>query len=369
MAQYLLFFLLFLLPFVVIPVGVSPFETPKVLLAELAIEALLLLALFKAKIPRHHVKLSFFPFILLMLLILAGLHLDFFPSFQTVFGNAYRLQGTFLFMHLLIFTYLSQRIRLPHIPPYFFIGFLFAHLLLVVIFGFSDTKRAYGALGEPNTFAAIAVFLWPFLFFTTKNNHTLLFKVLGFGLALLLIILSGSRAGFIAIALQSAFLLLSKKIAISLTGALCALALLSSMFLPFVEKSGMYENRAEIWQTAYKAGFEYPIFGGGMGNIEIRLKDAATSLSNTLRFQYVDSSHNIFLDWWVQGGIFGFVLFVLLVGGAFYFAIKHKKSLELMLLLGILTVVSFNPASVVILVALWWTLGQCYKKESTPNNP
>ena len=340
MASYLLFFLLFLLPFVIIPVGISPFETPKVLLAELAIEALLLLKLFKTEIPRHHVKLSYFPFILLMLLILAGLHLDFFPSFQTVFGNAYRLQGTFLFMHLLIFTYLSQRIRLPHIPPYFFICFLLAHLLLVFIFGFSDSKRAYGTLGEPNTLAAIAVFLWPFLFFIPKN-HQFVYKVAGFCFALMLIILSGSRAGFIAIVLQSAFLLLSKKLPIVLSGALAVLALLLSMFLPFVEKSGIYENRAEIWQTAFKAGFEYPIFGGGMGNIEIRLKDAATTLSNTIRFQYVDSSHNIFLDWWGQGGIFGFTLFVLLVGGAFYFAIKHQKPLELMLLLGIISVFSF----------------------------
>ncbi|MBI4097395.1 MAG: O-antigen ligase family protein [Candidatus Levybacteria bacterium] len=363
MASYLLFFLLFLLPFVIIPIGVSPFETPKVLLAELAIEALLLLALFKAQIPKDHVKLSFFPFILLMLFILAGLHLDFFPSFQTVFGNAYRLQGAFLFMHLLIFIYLSQRIRLPHIPPYFFIGFLLAHLLLVLILGFSESNRAYGALGEPNTLAAIAVFLWPFLFFATRNNHTLLFKILGFGLALLLIILSGSRAGFIAIALQSAFLLISKKLPVSLSGAVAVLVLLLSTFLPFVEKSGVYENRAEIWQTAIKAGFEYPIFGGGMGNIEIRLKDAATSLSNAIRFQYVDSSHNIFLDWWVQGGIFGFVLFVLLIGGAFYFAIRQKKLLEMTLLLGLLTVLSFNPAGVTVLIALWWSIGQCYAKK------
>ncbi|MBI4084576.1 MAG: O-antigen ligase family protein [Candidatus Levybacteria bacterium] len=366
MASYLLFFLLFLLPFVIIPIGVSPFETPKVLLAELAIEALLLLTLFKAQIPKGHVKLSFFPFILLMMLILAGLHLDFFPSFQTVFGNAYRLQGVFLFMNLLIFAYISQRVRLPHIPPYFFIGFLLAHLLLAVILGSSDSQRAYGALGEPNALAATAVFLWPFSLFTPKNKYSLLLKTSGFCIAALLVIISGSRAGFIAIALQSAFLLISKKLPVSLSGALAVLVLLLSMFLPFVEKSGVYENRAEIWQTAIKAGFEYPIFGGGMGNIEIRLKDAATSLSNAIRFQYVDSSHNIFLDWWVQGGIFGFSLFVLLVGGAFYFAIKQKKSFEIVLLLGMIAVLSFNPASVVILIALWWTIGQCYIKESYP---
>lgn len=365
MAQYLLFFLLFLLPFVIIPVGVSPFETPKVLLAELAIEALLFMMLLKAQIPKTHVKLSFFQSLILMLLILAGLHLSFFPSFQTVFGNAYRLQGTFLFMHLLIFIYISQRIRLPKIPPLFFIGFLLAHLLLVLIFGFSESKRAYGALGEPNTLAAIAVFLWPFLFFIPKN-HSFVYKVAGFCLALMLIILSGSRAGFIALLLQSAFLLLSKKLSFTLAGAICIFGLVLSMLLPFIEKSGMYENRVEIWQTAVKAGWQYPIFGGGMGNIEVRLKDAATTLSNTIRFQYVDSSHNVFLDWWVQGGIFGFGLFVLLVGGAFYLAIKQKKSLEFILLLGILTVVSFNPASVTVLIALWWTLGQCYIKESYP---
>lgn len=364
MASYLLFFLLFLLPFVIIPVGISPFETPKVLLAELVIETLLFMMLLKAQIPKTHVRLSFFQFLILMLLILAGLHLSFFPSFQTVFGNAYRLQGVFLFMHLLIFIYISQRIRLPKIPPLFFICFLLAHLLLVMIFGFSESHRAYGALGEPNTLAAIAVFLWPFLFFIPENKHSFVYKVADFCLALMLVILSGSRAGFIALLLQSAFLLLSKRLSFTLAGAICIFGLVLSLLLPFVEKSGIYENRAEIWQTAINAGWQYPIFGGGMGNIEVRLKDAATTLSNTLRFQYVDSSHNIFLDWWVQGGIFGFVLFVLLVGGAFYLAIKHKKPLELMLLLGMIAVVSFNPASVVILVALWWTLGQCYRKES-----
>ncbi len=94
----------FFLPFVVLPLGTSPFEIPKVLLAEIIIELLFLFVLF-GKIP--------FSFTILpkhLLYTISGLFLIslfdllFFQSPTVFFGNVYRLQGVFLLWHLLFFT-------------------------------------------------------------------------------------------------------------------------------------------------------------------------------------------------------------------------------------------------------------------------
>jgi O-antigen ligase len=132
--------------------------------------------------------------------------------------------------------------------------------------------------------------------------------------------------------------------------------LLFSLIPPIVDKHTLYENRGEIWRTALYAGYEHPVLGWGFGNTEVAFKDYNLKLYNNLRGYYVDSSHNFVLDWWVQGGVVGLTLLSLLLLDAFKGYMYAKNRQYLVLLLGVITVMSFNPVSVVTLVQFWWLI-------------
>ena len=72
-------------------------------------------------------------------------------------------------------------------------------------------------------------------------------------------------------------------------------------------------------------------------------------------------AHNIFLDYWVQGGVAGFLILILLVCSAIKNFIFYKKYLHLVLLIGILTVMSYNPVSITTLVQFWFLIGNSFQ--------
>ena len=356
-------FLLFGLPLVVFPIGVTQFEIPKVFLAELAIFLLLLLKLLKLKKITWD-WLSWLPVRLIGLIIgLSLIHLLFFSTQTTLFGNIFRLQGIFPLWLLLILALTSREIKLTIIPANLPLVVLIAVAGSVILFGTNSAGRAVGFLGEPNALAATAIFLWPWIYFQQPTTLTWK-KVLACVCVIFVLILSGSRSGVIAFVIQLTLLVLMKRFTLA-KSALVALGLFGlSLFLPLWERNLVFENRAEVWMTAWWAGWKNPILGNGFGNIESALRASAISLTNNLRFQYVDSSHNLLLDWWVQGGIIGVGLLLSLIFISFRKFIDHKKPLELVLILGLLTVMQFNPVSVVTLVGFWWLLGQGFKRDT-----
>lgn len=356
MSPYLVWFLLFALPLVVIPIGVSPFEAPKVVIAEIIIDILLLSRLISFR-KAHFKHLLSSQTILLGILLILSLDqlLLFFPT-QNFFGNQYRLQGLLLFWHLLVFSYISKDIKLLSIPKFLY-NFSFIFLFAAtIILGVNPTFRAFGTLGEPNALAATTLFIFPFAYF--KNNT--LTKI-GLTLAaLLLIVLSGSRAGLIGLGIEILFIILAnafKRPLIKAVG-ICLIFIFLSLIFPFTEKSGLYENRDKIWQTAIQAGLQSPILGHGFGNIQDPLHQTALKLDNPIQYITVDSAHNFILDWWIQAGAVGVISILTLLFLSFQSLIRRRKTLEITAFLGILTAMMFNPVSVVNLLAFWWLIGQ-----------
>ena len=133
--------------------------------------------------------------------------------------------------------------------------------------------------------------------------------------------------------------------------------MLASYITPFIGPKSEYEDRGEIWKAAAVAGFDHPILGVGFGNAEYSLHAANMKLHNKLVGYYVDSAHNIFLDWFIQTGFAGTAILLFLLFKTFRTFIYRKQVRNIALLLGILTALSFNPASVVSLVSLWWLIG------------
>lgn len=361
MAQAIAIALLFLLPYVVFPVGVTPFETPKVLIAELLIATLVIAKATRTQL-KTFIQNNIFFLLFLLLLLFSLFHLVFQPTSIAFFGNQFRMQGVFLLWLLLALAFASTEVRLKKMPVWTITLLLTVHLFAAIFIITTTDGRAVGTLGEPNALAAIAIFLWPFLWLSQKESRlSAILQIVSMLLAVCIIYISGSRSAMIAFVIQNIFLLLglSRVLSFGKTVIVSLLLFSLSLLLPAViDRQTVYENRTEIWKTALFAGYEHPIVGWGFGNTEIALKEYNQKLYNRLRGYYVDSSHNIFLDWWVQGGYIGLSLFVVLLYCTFRIFIQQKDIVKLSLFLGLLTVMSFNPVSVVVLVQFWWLIGQ-----------
>lgn len=355
MNPYLVWFLLFALFFIVIPFSISPFEAPKVIIAEIVIDLLLLINLIKFK--KTYLKHLFTSQTILLgvIFILSLDQILLFRPLQSFFGNQIRLQGLFLFWHLLVFSFISKDIAISHIPKvFYYLSFTFLFLATMIL-GVNQTGRAFGTLGEPNALATTTLFILPFVL--KGKNLTKFILILS---AFLIIFLSGSRAGVLGFIIEVTFLAFVNlfKIPVLKSAVVSIFLILLTLSLPFVEGGGWFENRSQIWQTALQAGWQSPVLGYGFGNIQDPIRKSALDLNNPVQYQVVDSSHNFLLDWWIQAGIVGIISILLLISLSLQGLIKHKKTLKITAFLGIITAMMFNPVSVVNLLAFWWLIGQ-----------
>lgn len=360
--KYITVFLLLGLPLVVLPFGVSYFEVPKVLVAEGLIDILLVWTIFRKNFSLKIYNRQLLVLIFLVFII-SLIHLVFLPTPFTFFGNPFRLQGIFLLWHLMIWGVISSKVSLEKIPDRLFRISLLILLAGTLVLGTNESGRAIGFLGEPNFLAATAIFLWPFIWFKAKKLLVLT-KTICLLSAGIIIYLTGSKSGLLALVLQS-FLLAAwrtKIIPLGKTIVIGLFLLTLTLALPVLEGNKVYEDRSEIWLTALAAGFAKPILGSGFGNIEHTILQTAVTLRNNIQYQYIDSAHNLILDWWVQAGFLGLVILGLLLFDTFKGFVRQKKQLELICLLGLLTTMLFNPVSVINLVAFWWLIGQGFDK-------
>lgn len=354
MSSYLVSFLLFGLFLVVIPIGISPFEAPKVVIAEIVINLLFLIAIFKFKKIRFKSFISPHNIFLGIILLLSLDQLLLFHPPGAFFGNPFRLQGLFLLLHLLIFSFLAPRIAMPLRESKLLYPLALVLLGMgAVILGFNENNRAFGTLGEPNALAATALFIWPFVYF--KAGKWL--KIISLTLLLIIIFLSGSRAGLVGFIIEAIFLGLSVKLNLAKAALIATSLILLTLLLPFTENSGWFEVRSEIWQTAVIAGMSAPVIGHGFGNIQDPIRQTAISLNNNVQYQVVDSAHNFLLDFWIQGGAVGLSAILILIYLTLQSFLRHKKIIELTAFLGLTVVMLFNPVSVVNLLAFWWLIG------------
>lgn len=340
----------------------SVFEFPKVILFEIFIFASVLWVLLKNSVNFTKIKAFIVHnrwFIPLFILIL--LDLLFFQTNTSLFGNPYRLQGIVLLIQLVFFSFLVN-IQENHHKNLLDISFFSILILfgLTIVLGYTEESGRYvGTVGNPNALSAVALFSWPYLLTFRKLSSNRLRLFVGIFCVLTLIFLSASRSALIGFFLQISILyLIRRKVSITKSVKISLLLLVLCLVLPLISNSGLLENRAEIWRTAVVSGFTSPIIGHGFGNIEQSLHQTAETLKNNLRFQYVDSSHNILLDWWVQGGIVGLCIILLIIFTTLKNLINHNQIYKIVSFIGILAMFMFNPMSIVNLIQFWWIVGQ-----------
>ncbi len=361
---YLTVFLIFFLPFVVFPIGSSQFEVPKVIVAQIAIELLVLFRLLRHEKPNipYPVLIGF-----LVLFSISVLDLIFFRTPLSFFGNSYRLQGIFLFWHLLLFSIFADKNVLQHIGAKALTCFLIIQLCGDFFFGVNVVGRSFGFLGEPNSLAAVALVVFPLLFMQKNSKKLVLFCFL---LLTVLLIISGSRSGVMGFVIQAFFLFFSYRFPAKLSRitVISFLLVLATHLTPYF-LSNIHESRVEIWYAAVLSFLAHPIIGGGFGNIDLLLHEQSLRFASFISARYVDSSHNIVLDMIVQSGIIGVGAFFLLLWNASMDFYKKKNIVQTALLLGLLTVLLFNPVSVWVLLVFWYLLGQGIRFQNGEGSP
>lgn len=365
MGTFILLVLIFALPFVVHKVGISSFETPKVLIAEGLIGILAFSRLVTFKMPPLKSYLN--PnFLILIFLILLSVYHTFTNSQNIFFGNIFRLQGVFLLWSLIILSVTAGNISLSKKFRWVYLIALSSLAYSAFYFNFNPANRAVGVLGEPNALASVAVIFYTFIFFSHRN----LIRIPALILVFIVLYFTHSRSATIALGVMTIFYFLHQYwLSVNKSVIIALLVILSSLFTPFLGSLSTlgstitnpvanFEDRSDIWMSAVYAGLQNPLFGVGFGNIQDSLKMAATELNLNSQYSVVDSSHNFILDYWVAGGIVGVGLLLSLL----YFTIKNliisKKIFELTLLFGVITVMLFNPVTVVVLIVFWWLIGR-----------
>jgi O-antigen ligase len=100
-----------------------------------------------------------------------------------------------------------------------------------------------------------------------------------------------------------------------------------------LQAKDMLGLRSEIWSISYQLAMKHKMLGIGTGyHTEIYLTDAEMEIMKHLSLV---NAHNQFLQTFLEHGILGLFLLIFLMAYSFYFAIKTKNYLLLMLIISI----------------------------------
>lgn len=353
----LIYFLLFGLMFFIIPFSFSPFEVPKVLLTILFIIILSITTLFD---NFHNLNLRNKSFLIFLCLLALTIY-DIPNTIFHFWGNDYRPQGTLVYLSLFLLFLIARKLPFNLSFASKIVSFVLPILLVTtVLIGPRASFRFIGPLGESNALGAVILFLFPFTNFI-KNKKLKITSIIS---AVVLILLTGSRIAILAFLIELLIVYLRKFRVIFVSGMIIGvLVFIFSIILPFLphqiptEVNMRFENRAEIWTVSYLTGFDSPIFGSGFGSVENSINKKAWEINNFVKYQTVDSAHNLILNWWIMTGGVGVLLLIILISISLKNLYQQKNWMFLSILIGLLMIQMFNPVSIVTLVHFWFILG------------
>lgn len=240
------------------------------------------------------------------------------------------IAGAIGIIQMLLFhfgDYISTGLSKLFNPFWHFLDVLFSKIVLILPDVISSmlprTKfnvfptRACSTFSNPLFFAAFEVIMIPFsayCFLCMKDKKHRLLGLLCFFLSLGGVASSYSRGPYLAAAAVVVLLLLyggKKALIIALAGVgsagilmIFASGTIKRMFTLISKKTDIsISTRAQVWSAAVDMVKKHPIFGYGTGFNNIR-----QLLHNTYHVKQ-PHAHNIFLEIWLENGIFGVLLF------------------------------------------------------------
>ncbi len=235
--------------------------------------------------------------------------------------------------------------------------------------------RAYGTLPHPNILAgylAIAFLLLVVLIILAKNKNIQLLLWAALPILLSGLFFTFSKNGFVALAVGLAFLgifiLLShdrrswKILGGIVWGGLIVISLLAIIYKDPLATRLMGENRLEVksfedrteyWAQAKKIWEEKWLTGVGLGNYTLALYDESEQKLAAYEYQPV---HNVYLLVAIELGIFGFIVFMLIIILALRRIYKFQIDTHIGLL-GVFKLFAFKDVHEFYRKKLFWFLG------------
>ena len=204
----------------------------------------------------------------------------------------------------------------------------------------------YGMMFDPNDIAYVLVSLLPIMLFFVVQREGLGRKFIalaGVGSSLLLILLTGSRAGVLSLTTVVVLLLFTPAGSIKFRyrfvfiAAITLIAFLNLedininryLTLMRIEEDYNYtaeDGRVGIWEKAYELLLRNPVTGVGANCFPMAIGYLRKAIGEIPRWQAV---HNSYLQIAVEIGVAGFAVFILLIAGSlrtFFSARKNQMS-------------------------------------------
>lgn len=200
----------------------------------------------------------------------------------------------------------------------------------------ADNFRIFGPFESPNFMAMFLVSVFflvlPVLDSARKISSKLyFFTVVPFGIAIYDLFMTGSRAGIIAFIFSFILLVLLKiKAEIDIKSEnrwLTAISLAVVVLMFFLvltrvstDRSESNNARLQIYHYSFEVGKTNPVFGIGLGSFQTKIADISKS-DIDFQVKILSSAlhpHNIYLAMWLNLGILGLVVFLIIIGRFFH---------------------------------------------------
>lgn len=195
-----------------------------------------------------------------------------------------------------------------------------------------NLTRVYAFFNNPNDFAEVILIFVPFYcaaFFNTKSVFARLVYLAMAVPPVLSMLMTLSRGAWVALALAAVVYVFFKE-----KKLIPVFILLGIAAVPFLPQSillrlrtlmnpadSSYSTRTEIWQTVAPIIKDYWLTGLGLGN-ETLLRVSKNYYSFVVKGSIPSHSHNLYLQIWVETGIFGITSFLAFILTTFKKSIK-----------------------------------------------
>ncbi len=193
-------------------------------------------------------------------------------------------------------------------------------------------RFSFGEMYDSNDLAYFLVSLFPLCLFFIINKEGLLKKIFGittFGISVIVILITGSRGGFLSLAVVFTLLLFKYGRSIKLSYRISLLAIALVMIALYGSKidTERYESlrdvgsdynvteeggRVEIWKKGIQMALSNPITGVGVNCFGAALGEMRAARGEQARWQV---AHNAYVQVAAEVGLIGFLLFSSMIWG------------------------------------------------------
>ncbi len=270
-------------------------------------------------------------------------------------------------------------------------SFVLAFIGVAQLFGFAFTKLPgqlipYGTLGNRNIFVPSLLMTLPFTLYeiiVSEKGRWKLFAILSSLLNLIVVIVSGMRTTWIALAvalfaIAAIIILFNKKYSFEFSSSAIKTIKISLIVFVFIGAAGIVvlyvhsngnktkiatvlsmsstNERTALWKKSLRMFADHPLNGVGVGNWRIQLPDY--TLTGLPREAVVGEMHyqrpeNDFVWVLAETGVTGFLSYAALFVFAFYYLLKRLKNVAISSKEKQRSLILFGGLILYVVVAFW----------------